>query len=65
MNTAKYIKQIEVTDPDQGAPVHVSIYKHCGGGMFGVDSSFLESTTEPVYDPFNGKQLEGEEFSTE
>lgn len=42
MNTAKYITEVEVRDPDTGFPVHVSIYKHQNGGMFGVDSSFVE-----------------------
>jgi hypothetical protein len=62
MNTAKQITTITVTDPDSNAPVEVAIFKHNGGGMFGVDASFLANTDEPVYDPFDGNQLEGEDF---
>ena len=47
-----FIQEVTVTDPDSHLPVEVSIYKDVdSGGLFGVDSSFLE-TEEPVYIPF-------------
>jgi hypothetical protein len=49
----KFVKEVVVTDPDEGFPVHVAIYKLENGGMVGIDSSFLENTDEPVYCPFD------------
>ena len=51
-----------MTDPDTHLPVEVSIFKHTDGYMFGVDSSFLSNTDEPVFNPVGGEQLEGEDF---
>jgi len=42
MKKAYFVTEILVTDPDTKAPVEVAIYKHENGGMFGIDSSFLE-----------------------
>jgi hypothetical protein len=42
MNKATYVKEIEVTDPDTQGTVHLSVYKHQNGGMFALDSSFVE-----------------------
>lgn len=42
MKKAYFVTEITVTDPDSKAPVEVAIYKHENGGMFGVDSSFLD-----------------------
>jgi hypothetical protein len=56
--TATFIQEVTVTDPDTNAPVTVSIYKHdTTGGMFGIDSSFIEQNfeddeTPTVADPF-------------
>ena len=55
-NTAKYIKEIVIQDPDTGGVVHVAMYKHENGGIFGIDSSFIEQEREDmddaIYDPF-------------
>jgi hypothetical protein len=55
-NTAKFIKEIVIQDPDTGGDVHVAIYKHQHGGIFGIDSSFIEQeredTSDAIYDPF-------------
>ena len=47
-----------IKDPDTGGDISISIYKHHNGGMFGVDSSYLEQTTDVdnypvVLDVFN------------
>jgi len=42
MRTAVFVKVVTVTDPDTKGLVELSIYKHEGGGMFGIDSSFLD-----------------------
>jgi hypothetical protein len=58
MSTAKFVKEITVVDPDTGSDVHLEVYKHEGGGMFAIDSSFLEQSTEDdkpyqvIQDPF-------------
>jgi hypothetical protein len=61
--TATFIQEVEVIDPDTNAPVKVAIYKHDNsGGMFGVDSSFIEQNfdddeTPTVADPFNNNGI--------
>lgn len=42
MKTAKFVQEITVIDPDTNENVQLSIYKHQNGGMFGIDSSYLE-----------------------
>jgi hypothetical protein len=65
MNTAKFITEVTVVDPDSMGEVEVSMFKHNeSGGIFGVDSSYLdqcfEDDTDPVIpDPFN----EGDEVT--
>ena len=59
MNTAKFVKEITVQDPDTGGDVEMEVYKHQNGGMFAIDSSFLDQVhdddTYPVIpDPFTG-----------
>ena len=51
-------------DPDTGNNVQLEVYKHENGGMFAIDSSYLEQNfeddTEPVIvDPFedNGNMV--------
>lgn len=41
MNKAYFVKEIKVKDPDQFGSVELSVYKHENGGMFAIDSSFL------------------------
>ena len=46
-----HIKDIEVTDPDSGLPVDVSIYKDkISGAMFGIDSSFPDDRIHSPYE---------------
>lgn len=66
---AKFVKSIIVDDPD-GGNIEMVIYKHENGGMFGMDSSFLEQVAEEIVtdekdcyiipDPF-GNQIESTE----
>lgn len=59
-NKAIFIQEVSVTDPESEAPVSISIYKDkTSGGMFGVDSSFLETLEEDenVTEPFNGNKV--------
>ena len=42
MQTAKFVKEISVTDPDTKGEVKLEVYKAETGGMFAIDSSFLE-----------------------
>lgn len=47
MNTAKFVDQITVTDPDSKLKVELTVLKHeQSGGMFAVDSSFLDQCFE-------------------
>lgn len=53
---AYFVQEVEVQDPDTGGVVHVAIYKHENGGMFGVDSSYIDQVIpdecDAIYDPF-------------
>ncbi|WP_318515526.1 hypothetical protein [Photobacterium leiognathi] len=50
---AQFITEIEITDPDSQAPVQVAIYKHPNGGLFGLDSSYIEQhEVTTISDPF-------------
>lgn len=60
MNTrAKFVEEIKVTDPDTKGVIHLSVYKHENGGMFAMDSSFIEQELYEemenlaIYDPFS------------
>ena len=60
--TAKYVMTITVVDPDSNMSVDIAIYKEEGGGMFGVDESYIEQEVDAVYSPFgNGELFLGEE----
>lgn len=57
---AKYVKDIVIQDPDTGGDVDITIFKHEGGGMFGIDSSYIDQVAEEdthgnpvVKDPFS------------
>jgi hypothetical protein len=47
---AKFVKEIEVVDPDSQGVVHLAVYKHENGGMFAIDSSYIEQVLEDVSD---------------
>lgn len=59
MSKAKFVTEITVTDPDSQSPVGIAIYKHENGGMFAIDSSYLDQVCdddEPIIpDPFATK----------
>lgn len=40
--TAKFVKEITVTDPDTKLPVEIDVFKHEGGSMFAIDASYLD-----------------------
>lgn len=48
MQTAKYIKTVEVNDPDTNGVVELAVYKHQNGGMFAIDSSFIDQVADNV-----------------
>ena len=60
MKTAKFVTEIQVIDPDTNSPIDIAIYKHENGGMFGIDSSYIEQGLDdeddlgsfPIADPF-------------
>lgn len=56
MDTAQFVTEITVVDPDSLLPVSLAIYKANNGAMFGVDSSFIVGLSEddPVNCPFTG-----------
>jgi hypothetical protein len=56
---AAFVEEIKVMDPGTGNAVGVSMYKTAGGGMVGIDSSFLEQAVGKAYSPFDeGVELE-------
>jgi hypothetical protein len=65
MRTAKFVKEITVIDPDSKGKVELSVYKHENGGMFAMDSSFLDQVVRTddydrpiISDPFNDTENE-------
>lgn len=42
MNRAKMFAEITVIDPDTKGEVQVSMFKHNNGGIFGIDSSYID-----------------------
>ena len=51
MTEAKFVKEITVIDPDSKGDVQLSVFKHENGGMFAVDSSFLDQCFDDDVDP--------------
>lgn len=51
MKTAKFVTTIDVKDPDTFGNVEMTVFKHEGGGMFAVDSSFLEQCWDDDVSP--------------
>jgi hypothetical protein len=49
--TAKFVKEITVVDPDSKGEVELSVFKHERGGMFAIDSSFLDQVSDDDDDP--------------
>lgn len=56
---AKFVTEILVTDPDFDGDVRLTVFKHENGGMFAMDSSYLNQCVDddnPVIpDPFATK----------
>ena len=62
MKKAYFVKEITVIDPDSKGVVEIAMYKHENGGMFGVDSSFLDQVART--DDFD-RPIVPDPFSTE
>lgn len=41
-----YVKSVQVKDLDSGGMVEVEIFKHPNGGMFDLDSSYIEQVLD-------------------
>ena len=62
INISNFVTKVTVSDPDTNAPVDITVMKHESGGMFAIDSSYLEDCflddIDPIIDdPFNSGQL--------
>lgn len=58
MNKAKFITEVTVIDPDSKGEVEVAMFKHENGGIFGIDSSYIDQVFGDdelvvVLDPFS------------
>ncbi|MFA5366639.1 MAG: hypothetical protein WC333_02045 [Dehalococcoidia bacterium] len=42
ISKAKFVQVVTIKDPDTKGQVELSIYKHENGGMFAMDSSYME-----------------------
>lgn len=52
MNTANFINEVTVIDPDSKGEVEVAMFKHNeSGSIFGIDSSYLDQCFEDEIDP--------------
>jgi hypothetical protein len=69
---AKFVEEIKVIDPQTNGEVHLAVYKHENGGMFAIDSSFVDQVLEQLdeaetvmimdpFEPVNPTQLYLEE----
>ena len=47
-----FVTSVKVIDPDTKNEIDLEIYKLEGGGMVGIDSSFIE-TELPIYSAFD------------
>ncbi len=54
---ARFVHTVTVTDPDTQGDVDIEIYKTAGGGLVGIDASFLAQENGPVYCPFDENTL--------
>ena len=57
---AKFVNEITVIDPDTKGEVSLSVFKHKNGGMFAIDSSYIEQVLDDdendnlyINDPLN------------
>jgi len=62
MLKAKFVEEITVFDPDSKGDVDISIFKHDGGGMFAIDSSYIVQVLPEegqifIQDPLNEEGL--------
>lgn len=70
MKQAYFVTNITVQDPETGADVFLDVFKHQNGGMFAMDSSYLESIgdigdneddnikiADPFVDPYEKYEL--------
>ena len=59
MSVGRFIKVIHVADPDTGGDVELEVWKDTeSGGIFAVDSSFLDQVEYMVNSPFNDEKIE-------
>lgn len=65
IHKAFFVKEITVIDPDTKGEVELTVYKHEGGGMFAMDSSFLDQCVNTddfdrpiIPDPFSNCDVE-------
>lgn len=42
LSCARYVTELSFTDPRTGVVTQMEVYRHENGGMFAVDSSFIE-----------------------
>jgi hypothetical protein len=51
---AKFVQVINVFDPDTGGKVELEVWKDpTSGGIFALDSSFLDQVEDSIVSPFN------------
>ena len=51
--TAKFFRTFTVNDPDTGAQVELSVYKHENGGILAIDSSYVDQVLNMDDDDIN------------
>ena len=57
MIESKFVKVIEVIDPDTNAPIEIEIRKLDTGAMIGLDGSYLEQDVGVVYSPYDRAEI--------
>lgn len=56
--TATFLDEITVFDPETGEATEVEMWKDpISGGIFGVDSAFLDNDVEKIVSPFDSRRI--------
>ena len=59
LTSAEFVKEVSVKDPDSKSYVEMSVFKHNQtGGMFAVDSSYLDQCFDDDTDPVIADPIE-------
>ncbi len=59
-----FIGEVKFTNPC-GSVESLAVYRSPTGGIFAIDSSYIEQDVDPAYDPLTGAQFDLDESESE